>query len=203
MHGHHDFNSVFDMLPEVKNEIKKCVEVLKKDGTILYPTDTIWGIGCDATSQKAVEKIYHLKKRVESKSLIILLADMKEISNYVETIPEIARDLMKNVDRPLTIIYPNAKNLAKNVIAEDNSIAIRIVKNEFCKNLIRTFGKPIISSSANYSGEQTPMIFKCISQEIIDHVDYVVNLYQDVLQEVKPSRIIKLQANGEFNIIRP
>src|SRR5271157_3173642 len=152
MHGHHDFNSVFDMLPEVKNEIKKCVEVLKKDGTILYPTDTIWGIGCDATSQKAVEKIYHLKKRVESKSLIILLADMKEISNYVETIPEIARDLMKNVDRPLTIIYPNAKNLAKNVIAEDNSIAIRIVKNEFCKNLIRTFGKPIISSSANYSG---------------------------------------------------
>jgi L-threonylcarbamoyladenylate synthase len=191
------------MLPEIKNEIKNCLEVLKKDGTILYPTDTIWGIGCDATSQKAVEKIYYLKKRVESKSLIILLADIKEITNYVETFPGIARDLMKKVDRPLTIIYPNAKNLAKNVIAEDNSIAIRIVKNEFCKNLIRTFGKPIISSSANISGEQTPMIFKCISKEIIDHVDYVVNLYQDVLREVKPSRIIKLKANGEFQIIRP
>ena len=191
------------MLPEIKNEVKKCIEVLERDGTILYPTDTIWGIGCDATSQKAVEKIYHLKKRVESKSLIILLSDLKEISEYVETIPEIAKDLLKNVERPLTIIYPNAKNLAKNVIAEDNSIAIRIVKNEFCKQLIKTFGKPIISSSANVSGEPAPMVFKCIPKEIIDNVDYVVKLYQDVLQEVKPSRIIKLQENGEFKIIRP
>jgi len=191
------------MLPAMKNEIKKCVEVLEKDGTILYPTDTIWGIGCDATSQKAVEKIYKLKKRVESKSLIILLADMKDISKYVETFPDIARDLMKNVERPLTIIYPNAKNIAKNVIAKDNSIAIRIVKNEFCKNLIRAFGKPIISSSANISGEPAPMVFKCISKEIIDNVDYVVNLFQDVLQEVKPSRIIKLNEKGEFHIIRP
>jgi L-threonylcarbamoyladenylate synthase len=192
-----------DMLLAMKNEIKKCVEVLEKDGTILYPTDTIWGIGCDATSQKAVEKIYKLKKRVESKSLIILLADMKDISNYVETFPDIARDLMKNVERPLTIIYPNAKNIAKNVLAKDNSIAIRIAKNEFCKNLIRAFGKPIISSSANISGEPAPMVFKCISKEIIDDVDYVVNLYQDVLQEVKPSRIIKLNEKGEFHIIRP
>jgi len=191
------------MLPAMKNEIKKCVEVLKKEGTILYPTDTIWGIGCDATSQKAVEKIYHLKKRVESKSLIILLADMKEISKYVKTVPDIARDLMKNVERPLTIIYPNAQNLAKNVIAEDHSIAIRIVKNEFCKALIRAFGKPIVSSSANIANEQAPMVFKRVSKEIVDHVDYVVTLYQDVLQEVKPSRIIKLKENGEFHIIRP
>jgi L-threonylcarbamoyladenylate synthase len=191
------------MLPAMKNEIKKCVEVLEKEGTILYPTDTIWGIGCDATSQRAVKKIYHLKKRVESKSLIILLADMKEISKYVKTIPDIARDLMKNVERPLTIIYPNAQNLAKNVIAEDNSIAIRIVKNEFCKSLIRAFGKPIVSSSANIAGEPAPMVFKCVSKEILDHVDYVVTLYQDVLQEVKPSRIIKLKENGEFHIIRP
>lgn len=187
----------------IKNEVKKCIEVLERDGTILYPTDTIWGIGCDATSEKAVEKIYHLKKRVESKSLIILLSDIKEISEYVETVPEIVKDLLKNVERPLTIIYPNAKNLAKNVIAEDNSIAIRIVKNEFCKHLIKTFGKPIISSSANVSGEPAPMVFKCIQKEIIDNVDYVVKLNQDVLQEVKPSRIIKLQENGEFKIIRP
>jgi L-threonylcarbamoyladenylate synthase len=191
------------MLPGIKNEVKKCIEVLNKDGTILYPTDTIWGIGCDATSQEAVEKIYHLKKRVESKSLIILLSDIEEISDYVEIVPEIVKDLLKNVERPLTIIYPNAKNLAKNVIAEDNSIAIRIVKNEFCKHLIKTFGKPIISSSANVSGEPAPMVFKCIQKEIIDNVDYVVKLYQDVLQEVKPSRIIKLQENGEFKIIRP
>ncbi len=187
----------------MKNEIKNCVEVLKKEGTILYPTDTIWGIGCDATSQKAVEKIYRLKKRLESKSLIILLADMKEISKYVKTIPDIAWDLMKNVERPLTIIYPNAQNLAKNVIAEDHSIAIRIVKNKFCKALIRAFGKPIVSSSANIAGEQPPMVFKRVSKEIVDHVDYVVKMYQDVLQEVKPSRIIKLKENGEFHIIRP
>jgi L-threonylcarbamoyladenylate synthase len=187
----------------IKNEIKKCIDVLRKEGTILYPTDTIWGIGCDATSQKAVEKIYRLKKRVESKSFIILLADMKQISKYVKTVPDIAWDLMENVDRPLTVIYPNAQNLAKNVIAEDQSIAIRIVKNEFCKELIRAYGKPIVSSSANIGGEPAPMVFKCVSKEILDHVDYVVTLYQDVLQEVKPSRIIKLKENGEFHIIRP
>jgi L-threonylcarbamoyladenylate synthase len=190
------------MVAGMKEEIKKCLQILKKEGTILYPTDTIWGIGCDATSQKAVEKIYKLKKRVESKSLIILLADMNEISTYVKTIPDIAWDLMKSVDRPLTIIYPNAQNLAKNVIASDKSIAIRIVKNEFCIELIRAFGRPIVSSSANISGEPAPMVFKCVSEEILNHVDHVVSMYQDVLQDVKPSRIIKLKENGEFHIIR-
>jgi L-threonylcarbamoyladenylate synthase len=190
------------MNPVLKNEIKNCLDVLNKEGTILYPTDTIWGIGCDATSQKAVEKIYRIKMRPEIKSLIILLADMKEISTYVKTIPDLAWDLMKNVERPLTIIYPNAQNLAKNVIHQDNSIAIRIVKNEFCIELIRAFGKPIVSSSANVSGEQPPLVFKNISNNILDHVDYIVTLYQDLLQEVKPSRIIKLKENGEFHIIR-
>ncbi len=190
------------MPPSLKDEIKNCIEVLEKDGTILYPTDTIWGIGCDATSHDAVQKIYHIKKRLESKSLIILLADMKDISEYVKTVPDIARDLMKNVEQPLTIIYPNAQNLPANVIAEDNSIAIRIVKNPFCKALIREFGKPIISSSANIAGEPAPMVFKFVSKEILEQVDYVVKLYQDVLNEVKPSRIIKLRENGEFNIIR-
>ena len=190
------------MPPLLKDEIKNCIEVLEKDGTILYPTDTIWGIGCDATSQAAVQKIYHFKKRLESKSLIILLADMKDISEYVKTVPDIAHDLMKNVERPLTIIYPNAQNLPKNVIAEDNSIAIRIVKNPFCKALIREFGKPIVSSSANIAGEPAPMVFKFVSQEILEQVDYVVKMYQDVLNEVKPSRIIKLKENGEFHIIR-
>jgi L-threonylcarbamoyladenylate synthase len=187
----------------METELKNCLNVLVKGGTILYPTDTIWGIGCDATNPSAVEKVYRLKKRPDIKSLIILLADFNEISNYVQTIPAIAQDLMKNVNRPLTIIYPNACNLAKNVVAEDNSIAIRIVKNEFCIRLIRAFGKPIVSTSANISGEIAPMVFKCVSQEIVNGVDYVVNLYQDILQEVKPSRIIKLFENGEFKVIRP
>jgi L-threonylcarbamoyladenylate synthase len=187
----------------MEKEINNCIEVMKNGGTILYPTDTVWGIGCDATNEKAVDKIYWLKKRINIKSLIILLDSVESISLYVKTIPDIALDLMKNVDKPLTIIYPNAQNLPKNVVAEDNSIAIRIVKEEFCNRLIRAFGKPIVSSSANISGEQAPLVFKCVSKEILKGVDYVVNLYQDRLQEVKPSRIIKLNENGEFNIIRP
>ncbi len=187
----------------MEEEINKCIEVLKKGGTILYPTDTVWGIGCDATNEEAVDKIYRLKKRINIKSLIILLDSVESISSYVKTIPEIAWDLMKNVDKPLTIIYPNAQNLPKNVVAEDNSIAIRIVKEEFCNRLIQTYGKPIVSSSANISGERAPLVFKCVSKEMLKGVDYVVNLYQDRLQEVKPSRIIKLNENGEFNIIRP
>jgi L-threonylcarbamoyladenylate synthase len=187
----------------MEKEIQKCVEVLKKGGTILYPTDTIWGIGCDATNYKAVQKIYKIKKRLETKSLIILIDDKKRLENYVKEIPEITWDLMKNVEKPLTIIYPNARNLPKNVVAEDNSIAIRIVKNEFCIRLIREFGKPIVSSSANISGEITPLVFRCVSENVKKSVDYVVQLYQDVLQEVKPSRIIRLKENGEFIIIRP
>ncbi|MDP4280949.1 MAG: L-threonylcarbamoyladenylate synthase [Bacteroidota bacterium] len=190
-------NSQFEL------EIAKSIEILRKGGTLLYPTDTIWGIGCDATDAKAVEKIYRIKKRSESKSLIILLASLEEIQNYVETFPEIARDLMSNVDKPLTIIYPKARNLAPNVIAPDGSIAIRIVRDDFCKKLITILGKPIVSTSANISGEPAPLVFRCVSPEISQQVDYVVGLYHDILHEVKPSRIIKLNENGEFNVIRP
>jgi L-threonylcarbamoyladenylate synthase len=187
----------------MEQEIQRCINVLKRGGTILYPTDTIWGVGCDATNQKAVDKVYKIKKRLETKSLIILIDDPEMLGNYVKEIPSITWDLMDNVDRPITIIYPNARNLPKNVIGEDNSIAIRVVKNEFCRRLIRELGKPIVSTSANVSGEQAPLVFRCVADEIKTRVDYVVNLYQDVLQEVKPSRIIKLNENGEFNIIRP
>lgn len=190
-------------LVTMEKEIARCIEVLKKGGTILYPTDTIWGIGCDATNQKAVEKIYKIKKRLETKSLIILLESPERIKEYVNHIPAIAWDLMESVDRPLTIIYPESKNLPKNVIGDDGSIAIRVVKNEFCKQLLREFGKPIVSSSANISGELPPMVFKCVSPEVLKAVDYTVSLFQDELREVKPSRIIKLSPNGEFNIIRP
>ncbi|MEI6898869.1 MAG: L-threonylcarbamoyladenylate synthase [Bacteroidota bacterium] len=186
----------------MEEEIENCITVLKKGGTILYPTDTIWGIGCDATNEKAVAKIYQIKKRPEVKSLIILVDDPEKISNYVKVVPEIAWDLMESVDKPLTIIYPNAKNLPKNVVGEDHSIAIRVVKNDFCIQLIKTFGKPIVSSSANITGDQAPLVFRRISKEIIQDVDYVVKLNQDILQEVKPSRIIKLDENGAFNIIR-
>lgn len=186
----------------MEKEIRKCTEVLMKGGTILYPTDTVWGIGCDATNAKAVDKVYRIKKRLETKSVIILVDDEKRLKNYVKEIPEITRDLMKNVDRPLTIIYPNARNLPKNVLGEDNSIAIRIVKNDFCIRIIRELGKPIVSTSANISGETAPLVFSCVSENIKNSVDYVVPLYQDVLLEVKPSRIIRIKENGEFIIIR-
>lgn len=186
----------------MEDEIRKCLKVLIRGETILYPTDTIWGIGCDAQNENAVEKVYQLKKRMERKSLIILLDDQEKLPLYVEKVPEIAWDLIENVDTPVTIIYPRGKNLAKNVFGEDNSIAIRIVNNEFCKSLIHVFGKPIVSTSANVSGSPAPLAFKNISKEILTQVDYVVSLYQDEFRNIKPSRIIKLNENGEFRIIR-
>ena len=186
----------------MKEEILNAVKVLKNGGIILYPTDTLWGIGCDATNYKAVQKVYKLKKRIGTNSLIILLDKEKKIINYVKNIPEILWDLLKNIDSPTTIIYPNAKNLAKNVIAKDKSIAIRIVRDEFCKKLINLFNKPIVSTSANISGEPTPIIFHNISNEIIENVDYVVKIDHDKLNKVKPSTIIKLKENGEYDVLR-
>jgi L-threonylcarbamoyladenylate synthase len=186
----------------IEREIQHCLKVLRSGGTLLYPTDTIWGIGCDATDSMAVDKVYLLKRRMERKSLIVLLDEEEKIRNFVTVVPEIAWDLLKNVDTPLTIIYPDAKNLAANVIADDHSVAIRIVRNDFCRRLIREFGKPIVSTSANISGHNPPDIFKNISSEIINGVDYVVDESLDLLQQVKASRIIKLNLNGKFRIIR-
>jgi len=186
----------------MQREINHCLSVLNSGGTILYPTDTIWGIGCDATNPQAVQKVYHLKKRVESKNLIVLLDDVTRLNEYIEMVPEIAYDLIKNVDTPLTIIYPNAKNLAPNVVAEDRSIAIRIIKTEFCSRLIRAFGKPIVSTSANISGTKSPLTYKNIDPEIKNGVDYIVDPSIDELGTVQPSRIIKLNEKGEFRIIR-
>jgi L-threonylcarbamoyladenylate synthase len=186
----------------METDLIKCLEVLRKGGTILYPTDTIWGIGCDATNHKAVDKIYRIKKRMETKSLIVLVEDETRLRHHTGTIPDIAWDLIRSVTTPLTIIYPEARNLAKNVIASDGSIAIRIVKNEFCDLLIRRLDRPIVSTSANISGEAAPLMYKLIAEEIRQEVDYVVTLYHDALQEVKPSTIIKLKETGEFEIIR-
>jgi len=141
----------------------------------LYPTDTIWGIGCDATNYRAVQKIYKIKKRVSRKSFIILLDQPEKILNYVEHVPEIAWDLINSVDTPLTVVYPNAKNLAKNVIAPDKSIAIRIVRDQFCVRMINLFNKPVVSTSANLTNDAPPLVYSNISQEIIDGVDSSCN----------------------------
>lgn len=186
----------------IEREIQNSLKVLISGGIILYPTDTIWGLGCDATDSVAVAKIYRLKQRIERKSLIILLDKEEKLLTYVSNIPEIVWDLLKNIDTPLTIIYPEAKNLAENVIADDGSVAIRVVKNEFCERLINAFGKPIVSTSANISGENTPRSFQNIVHEIIQGVDHVVDESLGHIHEFKPSRIIKLLQNGEFRIIR-
>lgn len=185
-----------------EEDIARSIVVLKNGGTILYPTDTIWGIGCDATNPKAVEKVYALKQRAESKSLIILVDSFDKISSYVEKVPEVASDLVSNIESPLTIIYSSARNLAPNVIATDGTIAIRVVNEEFCRQLIARFGKPIVSSSANIAGDSTPLTFSSIGKEIVKNVDYVVNLKRDIFNRSKPSTIIRLLENGEFTIIR-
>ncbi len=186
-----------------EEEVRQSLAVLKNGGTILYPTDTVWGIGCDATNPKAVEKVYAIKQRAESKSLIILLDSFEKINYYVEKVPDVAFDLVSNMDTPLTIIYSGAKNMAPNVIASDGTIAIRVVNEEFCRQLILRFGKPIVSSSANIADEPTPLMFSNINPEIISNVDYVVNLKHDIFNRAKPSTIIRLLENGEFTIIRP
>lgn len=183
-------------------EIDKTVNVLAKGGIILYPTDTIWGIGCDATNQAAVEKIYKIKKRIESKSLIILVSDTEMLMDYVSDTPDIAWDLLNNMDRPTTFIYPRAKNLAKKVIASDGSIAIRVVCDEFCKQMITFFGKPVVSTSANISDEPTALLFNKISSEIKKKVDYIVDFDQDKIREIRPSTIIKLFNNGDYEVLR-
>jgi L-threonylcarbamoyladenylate synthase len=150
----------------LRDDVNKAFEVLKNGGLILYPTDTIWGIGCDATNLEAVEKVFKLKGRSEQKSLIVLLDSANKLQSYVNEIPEVAYDLIEYAENPMTIIYSNAKNLAKNAIAIDGSIGIRIVKHTFCEQLLQRFRKPIISTSANLSGQPSPACFNEISEEI-------------------------------------
>jgi L-threonylcarbamoyladenylate synthase len=183
-------------------DINKSLEVLKQGGIILYPTDTIWGIGCDATNESAVDKIYKLKQRSDQKSMLVLLDNPNKISTYVQEMPEIAWDLIDLTEKPLTIIYSGAKNLAKNLIPLDESIGIRITKDSFTQKLISKFGKPIVSTSANISGEPSPQNYSEISQEIISAVDYTVKWRQDDFSKAEPSGIIKLKPNGEIQIIR-
>ncbi|MBU2951615.1 threonylcarbamoyl-AMP synthase [Tamlana agarivorans] len=182
-------------------EIKNAVEVLKAGGLILYPTDTVWGIGCDASNPEAVKKVYHLKNRVDSKALICLVADDRMLKKHVKQMPFAALNILEVTDKPTTIIYDDAQNLAQNLIAEDGTIAIRIPDDEFCFQLSRKLNGALVSTSANISGQPTPKSYKEIAPAILKGVDYVVNLHHEKIC-AKPSSIIKLSNSGIVKIIR-
>jgi L-threonylcarbamoyladenylate synthase len=186
----------------MQDDIKKAIEVLKSGGIILYPTDTVWGIGCDATNEEAVKKIYELKQRDDSKSMLILLDNPSKLQTYVQDVADIAWDLIDLTDKPLTIIFDGAKNLATNLIAEDGSIGIRVTSELFSRELCKQFRKPIVSTSANISGEPTPKLFSNISDSIINGVDYVVNYRRKENKAGEPSGILKLSKDGTIKIIR-
>ena len=186
----------------MQEDIKQAIEVLKNGGIILYPTDTIWGLGCDATNEDAVSKIYDIKKRDDRKSMLVLLNNINFINKYVEDVPEIAFDIADIAKKPTTIIYPNAKNLAKNLVSEDGSIGIRITKEHFTDRLIDKFKKPIVSTSANVSGSSSPKNFKEISNDIKTSVDYIVNYKQEDLVKNIASSIIKVGISNEIEVIR-
>lgn len=186
----------------LRTEIEKTLNVLKNGGVILYPTDTVWGLGCDATNEQAVSKINEIKGRSNDKSFIILLDTDAKLQSYVTEIPDVAYDLIEYAEHPLTIIFSGAKNLAKNVINEDGSVGVRIVKHDFCQQLIQRFRKPLTSTSANISGEPAPRFFDEISEEIKEAADYIVDLEQDLSIERKPSTIMKLAPGGQFSFIR-
>ena len=182
----------------MSTEVNNALQVLINGGIILYPTDTIWGIGCDATNEKAVAKIFKLKKRVDSKSLISLVADKKQLKKITGYIPSL--DITSS---PTTIIYPFAVGLSKKLVASNGSAAIRIVKDNFCQQLIKNFGKAIVSTSANISGAITPTSFDSIDQQILDGVDYIVPLTKEGAKaDVIPSRVVKINSEGQIQIIR-
>ena len=176
--------------------------MLRAGGVILYPTDTVWGLGCDATNEEAVKRIFEIKKRTDVKAMLVLVDSATRIQGYVDEVPDMAWELIDVSEKPLTIIYPEAKNLAKNLLAEDKSIGIRVTKETFSKTLCERYRKPLVSTSANVSGEPTPANFSKISDEIKSAVDYVVNFRQNETSAPKPSSIIKLGKGNVIQIIR-
>ncbi len=188
--------------PINSEDIRQALETLKRGGLILYPTDTIWGIGCDATNAEAVEKVFALKGRDQGKSMIVLLHNDNQLASYVQDIPEVAYELIEVADRPLTIVYSKAKNLAPNAVAADGSIGIRIVNHAFCQQLLQRFRKPLISTSANLSGMPTAKDFDEISPKIKEGVDYIAEFGQQDKSDGRPSVIMKLDPSGKFEFIR-
>lgn len=181
--------------------MEKLLETLKSGGTILYPTDTIWGIGCDATNVQAIQKIFDIKKRDENKSFIILVETVKRLQDLVD-VPEVAWDIIDLSEKPVTIIYEKAEGLPKELLAEDGSIGIRLIKDDFCKRLIAKMNRPLVSTSANFSGEKSPMKFSDISAEIKNAVDFVVDDPEDKISQFAGSSIIKVWKDGRIKIIR-
>lgn len=182
-------------------EINSACKTLQNKEVILYPTDTVWGIGCDATDFEAVSKVFTLKQRKESKSLVILVDSFEMLQQYIDGIPDKVEMILSLSKEPLTVIYNNPKNLAKNVISDNNTIAIRIIKDEFCQKLIQEFGKPIVSTSANISTRLAPKTFQQIEPSILQQVDYIVDLHKNKVCN-KPSTIIKIEKDGSTTIIR-
>ncbi len=183
-------------------DIKKACEVLQAGGIILYPTDTIWGIGCDATNEAAVQRIYQLKQRADNKAMLVLIDNEVKLETYVSEVPDIAWELINVADKPLTIIYPKARNLAPNLLADDGSVGIRVTHEEFSRRLCQTYRKPLVSTSANISGELSPANFDEVSETIRAGVDYIVKWRQDDYTKAQPSGIIKLGKGGLIQVIR-
>lgn len=185
-----------------KEDIESCLKALHEGQTILYPTDTIWGIGCDATNEEAVKKIVNIKGNRENKSFIILLYSDFQIESYVNRVPEVAYQLLEYAEKPLTLILSNAKNLAPSAIGADGSIGLRIVKHPFCERLLQRFRKPIVSTSANFGGELSPANFDEIDPKLIEKIDYVAQYGRQFQEKNKASTLIKLEENSRVQIIR-
>lgn len=185
-----------------KEDVMTAVSVMRKGGVILYPTDTVWGIGCDATCQEAVSRIYSIKHRSDSKALILLVNDMSSLQNIVGCIPEESKDLVLSTERPTTVIFPNCKGVSTNLLAEDGSVGVRVTSERYSSELCRRLGGPIVSTSANISGELSPAIYKQISPDILSSVDYVAKYRQDDERMAVPSKIIKIESDGTIKIIR-
>ncbi len=188
---------------EFQHDIERCLEVLKTGGLILYPTDTIWGIGCDATRADAVKKVFDLKQREEIKGLIVLMADQREVLKYTSQADLRVFDLLQTAQKPTTVIYEGPIGLAENLVPPEHTVAIRIVKEPFCKHLIKRFRKPIVSTSANISGRPAPASFEEVEEDIRRGVDYIVEYRQDDRSPGQPSSVVKWNNDGTITVLRP
>ena len=191
------------MQADISQDIEQCMLTLRNGGTILYPTDTIWGIGCDATNEKAVERIFHLKKRPDEKAMIVLVADETDVLKHVANADLRVFDYIKQMQRPVTVVYEGAIGLAANLVGSDGSVAIRICTEIFCKHLVKRFRKPIVSTSANVSGQPAARFFSEISDEIKKGVDYIVQYRQDDEKMASPSLLVKWNKDATVTILRP
>jgi L-threonylcarbamoyladenylate synthase len=189
-------------MADMEQDIKNCIRTMEQGGVILYPTDTVWGLGCDAMNAAAVEKIFAIKERPKEKSMIVLLAEARDVLQYVAAPPPDIIAIIESFERPTTVVYENALGFPANVVNNDGSIAIRVTSDPFCKALIKRFRRPIISTSANISGQPAPAIYTGIDAAVINAVDYVVNYRRDDETINQPSRLVKIKDEGEVEVLR-